>query len=310
MLHVLTGVDEFEKQRRRRELVGGRWLRRSADDGLAAMVEVVGQADLFGEAAAVVLEDVFGLAKDEQQRLAAHLAAAVTSEQMVVVWLSDTKWPKGDLAEVLQRGRVESFEAPTSGVVVRWLIGQAEALGVKMDKTIAPQMVVQFGGNKFALMTELARLRWRQPAEVNANTLEQLWPVGGEVAVFGVVDRWAEKNTTATLEQLSRLWRQQTAPQLVLSLLERQARLLYVTKQFELSTAETGRLGIQPFMLTKLKRWAGKWSADQLRQSLLDLIELDKGAKSGGGELDFGLERWVVQSIAGYESAPSPGRTV
>jgi DNA polymerase III delta subunit len=218
--------------------------------------------------------------------------------------LDELQWPaKSHLAAVLDQAKLEKFEQPSTGLMVRWLLREAEALGVTIDKAVAPEMVVRFGGHKFGLMTELERLRWQQPATVTAATLDNLWPIGAEAAVFGVVDAWAQRDMTATLQQLRQLWRQQVAPQLLVSLFERQARLLYVSVQAEAanlpSAAWPSQLGVQPFMVTKLKRWSSRWSLTTLQQSLLHLVELDKASKSGGGELDFGLERWVVSSIAG-----------
>jgi DNA polymerase III delta subunit len=303
MLYVLMGPDLFERQRRMRDLVGSASVvRQTAYNGLTAMMENIGQADLFGSTSTLVLEGIFDLSADEQGRLAAQLVVAVPSEQIVIVLFSEVQLPvKSALTLVLQQGRVENFELPPSGAMVRWLLTEGERLGVVIDKAAAPEMAAQFGGNKFGLITELQRLRWHEPATVTTATLAQLWPVGAEAAIFGVVDAWAQRNAASTLQQLRQLWRQQTAPQLLLSLFERQARLLYLVLQAEAAgvpvSSWPGQLGIQPFMTTKLKRWSSKWSLGRLQKSLKELVELDQESKSGGGTLDFGLERWVVQSL-------------
>jgi DNA polymerase III delta subunit len=298
MLYVLKGPDEFERRKRLLELVGDQWLRRSVEEGLGGMLAVIGQADLFGLAPAVVLTEVFSLKGDEQALLAQTLEAVKNMDQVVVIEVEQADWPKakGPLLDLLQNVTNETFALVAPGQVVRWLSDQAAGMGIQIDKAVLPLLAAQLGYNKMAIASELERLRWRGMIVTEA-VLEELLPMGAEVAVFGAMDSWAQQNIALTLSQLRQLWRQQTAAQVVLSLFERQARLLYTVKQFELASPEASKLGIQPFMLPKLKNWSKKWSVEQLRQTVLDLAELDKQSKSGGLGLEFGLESWVITSI-------------
>lgn len=304
MICVLAGPDIFERNKRCRELLHGAASRRvAAESGLAAMVESVGQADLFGESVPVVLEDVFGLSNDEQLRLAEHLRGNSQSDQLVIALLEDTKWPaKNGLAEFLKSQKVEQFTTPTPVSLLHWVQTQAADRKIAVDKSVLSQFIERFGGQKAAMATELDKWQWTGKP-LDALALEQMPPLGEEAAAFALGDAWADRQAKRALELLRQQWRNQVYAQKVLGMLEWQARQLYsvlLADRSGLGGAELAQAtGMSGFALSKSNRLAKKWSLEQVGQSLVMLAELDKQAKSGGGDLEFGLERWVVETFNG-----------
>jgi DNA polymerase III delta subunit len=302
MITVLTGPDIFERNKRCRELLNGTSPRRlAAEDGLAAMVESVGQTDLFGESVPVVLQDVFGLPADGQQRLAEHLRGTNQGEQLVIVLLEDVKWSKNGLADFLKSQEQEQFAAPTMASLLRWAERQATERQIAVDKSILPQFIERFGGQKAAMATELDAWQWTGKP-LDGQALEQMVPSGEEVAAFALGDAWANRQTKHALLLLRQQWRNQVYAQKILGMLEWQARQLYVVLLVDRLGLNGQNLaeatGMSGYSLTKSSRLAKRWSLEQVGQALLLLAELDKESKSGGGDLEFGLERWVVQTLA------------
>lgn len=300
MLITLLGPDLYASRQRLRELVSERdavWL--SAEDGLSRMMESIGQADLFGQSPSVVLEAVLAMPIVDQKRLAGHLPVALSSDQLVVVMVPDeTMSAKNELAAVLQRGRVEQFAASTTAGLMKWVQQESERLHIAVDKSVLPQFISMFGDNKFAMATELARLSWMDQPLLNNASLQTIQPLGVEANVFAVTDAWAQKNMTETLSQLRLLWRQQTASQYALSLFERQARLLYLCFMATPSGGDMASiLNLPRFAATKLMAASKKWSPEAIRRALEGLYQLDTAIKTGRIEPEFGLERWVVESL-------------
>jgi DNA polymerase-3 subunit delta len=301
MLITLAGPDLYDSHVRLRSLIDRLEVRRlSAPDGVSAMAAMIGQADLFGQSVTVVLEDIFSLAVADQRRLAEHLPIALQSDQKVIVMV-EADLPKGPLAEVLRRGEVEHFPLPTTAGLIKWVQQEADTLQLTVEKSAVPAFVLKFGGNKFSLATELWRLRWSQPAALNTMTVAEMLPMGVETDVFGLTDAWSQRKLENTLSQLQQLWSQQTAPQYVLAMFERQARLLYICQLLSGGAAQSDSLrtavGLPQFVITKLAAAARKWSSPDLRGAMVGLYQLDAAIKKGQIEPRLGLERWIVTSL-------------
>ncbi len=302
MLHLLIGPDTFAKQHRLTQLTTNQpKIRLDATEQLTTSIESIGQADLFGQAPAVIIDNTLKLNTADAKRFTNHLSANLQTSQTIIIPLDDKPTAKHPLTTIMPSAKTEQFPAPTTAQVVTWLQKQAADLGVAIDRRLAPQLALHFNNNKFALLTELQRISWQDNPSLTADQLSQIPPIGTESTMFGLTDAWATRQTAKTLQQLQQLWGQQVHPLAAITMLERQARLLYtahLAQQDSIPASNwANQLSIAPFIATKLKGWLPKWQPAQLQQALHTLYHLDTQIKSSQIDPQFGVELWIIESL-------------
>jgi DNA polymerase III delta subunit len=301
MLVTLLGQDEYAAYCRVRELVDGRpSLRFSAAEGIATIAQSVGQADLFGDSTPIVIDDVGKMKNADQEQLAPILGTAINSQQVVAVVLpTDTLPSHASLRGVLEKGRIERMPKPTPAALTQWLKQEAQQRNVRVEMQALTLLIERLGGNKFALINELERLRWLVEPALTMDTIEDVEPLNQEDKAFAATDAWVQRRTAAALTIVRRLWRQQVPPVLVVGAFERQARILYLfNRGLGGEQALMAEMKVVGYAATKMGSAAKKWTLPESRQALQGLQELDLQLKSGRIDAQAGVERWIVETSA------------
>lgn len=301
MVTTLVGLNSFTKKQRLYELVNQHdVLRFSADDGVTTIVASLGQTDLFGTRSAIIIDNPFSLSKNDQQTLAHFLAQQLKSEQAIAVVVDSEQLPKSELSTLLQQSKVEHFAEVTAAQLVRWIKQQAEQRQIDVEPAALSRLALQLGGDQMAIARELDRWQWLE-SKLTIAEVEQIMPLGGEASVFSLTDAWMNKKLELSLVQLQQLWRAQVSPAMIVSMLERQVRQLYichVASETELSSVSK-QLALPQFVMTKTVRAAKSWSTERLVKALQELHALDAMVKTSRIEPAMGLERWVIVSLSG-----------
>lgn len=306
MLVTLLGKDEYAALQRVRQLVGDTLaVRLQASDGVAAIAQSVGQPDLFGDSPPVVIDEIGQLKAGDQEQLAATLGVAVDSDQVVTVVVPADALPSdGPLRRVLEKGSIERLPKPTAAALSQWVKQEAQQRGIRVEMQALTGLIERLGGNKFALINELERLRWADEPALTIDGVGAVEPLNQEDKAFVAADAWLQRRTAVALSVVRRLWRQQVPAVLVVGAFERQARILYLIKRgLGSNQSLMAEMKVAGFAANKMSAAARKWTLPQSRQALRDLHDLDLGIKSGRLDAQAGVERWIIST-----SRPAPSR--
>jgi DNA polymerase III subunit delta len=104
-------------------------------------------------------------------------------------------------------GEIHEFEAPKAREMPRVLVGEAQALGFRLEPAAARMLVERMGSSPVRLRNELERLAlWAgQGGEVSASDLEEMVSDTSEAAVWSLSDALIEGNAATALRIAERL---------------------------------------------------------------------------------------------------------
>jgi DNA polymerase-3 subunit delta len=133
-----------------------------------------------------------------------QVAAAVGSlpPDLTLVLIARAKAPAKLLKAVkAAKGEVHEFEAPKARELPRLLVGEAQALGFRLEPTAARLLVDRMGASPVRLRNELERLAlWAgEGGEVGAADLEAMIADTSEAAVWSLSDALIEGNAAMAL---------------------------------------------------------------------------------------------------------------
>jgi len=319
MLHVFFGKDSFSLRERLDEL------RASLDaDGMlatstsvldgrrATLAEVTGACDAAPFMCAhrlVIVEGLLsrvgggGRARKRGGEAEAWLPLAEYVERMppsTHLVLVDTE-AEGDsaLVEALRgKGEVREFRPLAQRAVSDWIRARAASRGLALSAAAARLLADFVGNDLWALSGELEKLAvYAAGRPAGEDDVRALVAAVREASVFPLVDAIVERRPAAAIKLLRQMFRQESGPQYILAMIQRQLRHLAVAREM-LDAGESGRrigeaLHLHEFALDKLLEQAGRYSQPRLQSAFQRLLEADLQVKRGVYDGDLALELLV-----------------
>lgn len=197
-----------------------------------------------------------------------------------------------------------------------WLQQRVEASRTQLEPAAATALIESIGTDLWALSTELEKLSAAAGDKpVTAALVTDLVIQQTSPNIFNMVDALGRRDAATALSELRQLLEAGEPALRVLAMIVRQYRLLLGTKDAaergEADGALTKQLGIQPFLIKKLRHQAESYTATELRQLYAELSEIDHRIKTGRIDPSTALELFVVETSVAYsETAVKPaGKT-
>ena len=318
MLYVFFGKDSFSLRQRLDELRGAL----DADGMLASSTSVLdGRRATLAEVTAacdtvpfmsahrlVIVEGLLsrfggGRARKRGGEVEAWLPLAEYAGRMppsTHLVLVDTE-AEGDsaLVEALRgKGEVREFRPLAQRAVSDWIRARAAARGLELSAAAARLLADFVGNDLWALSGELEKLSgYAAGRPVGEDDVRALVAAVRETSVFPLVDAIVEGRPAAAIKLLRQMFRQESGPQYILAMIQRQLRHLAVAREM-LDAGESGRrigeaLRLRDFALDRLLGQAGRYSLPRLRSAFQRVLEADLQVKRGVYDGELALELLV-----------------
>ena len=205
----------------------------------------------------------------------------------------------GALVEALRgQGEVREFRPLAPRAVNDWIRARAAAGGLQLS-TAAARLLADFvGSDLWTLSGELEKLSvYAAGRPVGEEDVRALVAAVRETSVFPLVDAIVEGRPAAAVKLLRQMFRQESGPQYILAMIQRQLRHLAVAREM-LDGGESGRrigeaLRLRDFALEKLLEQAGRYSQPRLQAAFQRLLEADLQVKRGVYDGELALELLV-----------------
>ena len=318
MLYVFFGKDSFTLRERldelRAALDGDGMLASSTsvlDGRRATLAEVTAACDTVPFMSAhrlVIVEGLlsrFGGGRARKRggeveawlRLAEYVERMPPSTHLVLV---DTE-AEGDsaLVEALRgKGEVREFRPLAQRAVSDWIRARAAARGLELSAAAARLLADFVGNDLWALSGELEKLSvYAAGRPVGEDDVRALVAAVRETSVFPLVDAIVEGRPAAAIKLLRQMFRQESGPQYILAMIQRQLRHLAVAREM-LDAGESGRsigqaLRLHDFALEKLLDQARRYSQPRLQSAFQRVLEADLQVKRGVYDGELALELLV-----------------
>ena len=223
---------------------------------------------------------------------------------------------------VAKTGELLVYDLPKRGAradLPGWVGKQFAGLGIKVDSSTSRLLVDLVGDNLDELAGEIEKLAaWAKGEPIGEREVELLVAPRGEIPPFAMTDAWGRRDVAGVLEASERLLARAGGP--ARDSLPRIVGLMtsHVTRVAECqSLAADGvspreaadRLKKNRFYVEKLFEQAANFTADELRDGIVRLAELDLALKGGSrlaGELEF--SRALIDLTRPREAAGATSR--
>ncbi|MDZ4277852.1 MAG: DNA polymerase III subunit delta, partial [Dehalococcoidia bacterium] len=219
---------------------------------------------------------------------------------------------------------VREFKALAQAGVAGWAQRRAARYGASLEARAVAALAALVGNHLWTLDSELRKLAVHAgDHKITEDDVRSLVSLARDPSIFAMADAVVEGRSRDAAAHLQRLLAQGESPRGLLAMLERQYRLLLLTKELleqrvrppEIAT----RLGVHGFVAQRLLRQAPAYTIDRLRRAYRKLLDADLNVKRGiyddGTALDLLL--FELSALAatprggrpGYSRPPSaPGR--
>jgi DNA polymerase-3 subunit delta len=266
----------------------------------------------------VVVEDVDAWKAAQVEPVVAYLADPAAETVLALVG-ADVKQDSKLAKAVVKAGEVLAYELPKRGSkadVPGWVVKQFAATGVKVDHATARALVDLVGDDLDELGTEVEKLvTWADGAQIDERVVADLVAPRAEVPPFALTDSWGRRDVGGVLAASEQL-RERSGDGARDSL----ARVVGVLTNHVSRVADcralaaegvsareaAERLKRNRFYVEKLFEQAANFSADELREAVVRLADLDLALKGGSrlpAELEF--DRALVEITQPREAARS-----
>jgi DNA polymerase III subunit delta len=319
-VYLLTGSDrpkiESALTRLRRHFVPEAIDVRSALDTPAdAAIALCNAGSLFGDARLVIVEDVDGRREGDGRRkggwkaadvdlLADYLAQPAPGTVLALVG-EDVKKTAALYKLCTKSGAVLDY-----GVEKRklqsWIADQFRQRGARAEPEASAALAQLVGDDLHALALEIDKLAtWAAGEPIGEREVEELAAAAADAPTFTLTDAWAAREPARALEASETIFereskpRRDTAARLAAALGGHVSRLTSIQRlaaEGIRPKEAAGKLRLHPFYAEKLFRQADTFSAEELRDAVVRLAELD-GALKGQSKLapDLEVQRAVIE---------------
>jgi DNA polymerase III subunit delta len=301
-VYLLTGSDRPKIERavhRLRERFGDESVERLSaeeapgDDAVAACNAM----GLFATTGRLVLVEGVERWKAADAKAVADYLAAPAPETVLALVGNDLRKDSPLAKACAKAGQVLAYEV-SKRELPKWVAAQFARHGVRATTEACRALIELVGDNPYELAGEIDKLAlWAGSDEVGEDEVERLVAARAEVPPWTLTDAWGRREVAGVLSAsesiLERSNRSGGIPMLVGSLVAHVRRVQTAHRLDQEGVSPRDAMGAlnarHPYVAQKAFEQARNFSADELREAIVKLAELDHAVK-GGSRLPPELE--------------------
>jgi len=184
--------------------------------------------------------------------------------------------------------------------ILKWLAFEARAEGKRLDVKAGNELLLRAGTSLKTLENELGKVISYIGSGDKITLKEVCAVVSGslESNVFEMVDALGEGNYVGALKKTRELLLNKEPPQVILSLIARQFRLILAFNETPKGLSHQKevekRLKLHPYVARKIQAQSKNFTQEKCRYALKELLEIDIAVKSGRQDFYPAVETMAV----------------
>ena len=313
--YLFYGPGEFRLEKTL-EMVRQRYLPEAARDfnlevlygGEVSASEIVHRArslPFLGQNRLIIVRRTEAFTADELEHFVPYLEDP--SESTCIIFISGkTDFKRKFYRTIRSAGRAVQFAKLKENEVTPWIKRMAGELGLKIDGQACVYLQQVVGNSLMDLHAELVKMQIRFGKKaVGVEDVEELVIHSRVYTIFELMNVISERKVGQSLQILRRFLEEEGsrgAPLQVIGMLNRQLRLLWMTKGITEKGGKAGdvakALGIPPFSARHLITQSKHWSPEDLEKGLRLLYQTDGLLKTGSRPGPV-MESLVISMCAG-----------
>ena len=210
--------------------------------------------------------------------------------------------------------QAQHLQAPTGEALARYVKDLAQVKGAGISPAAIKTLTDLVGNDLWTLDRELEKLSlYATGRNIEESDIQEMVALVREASIFNAVDAMIDGRPDVALRLLQKLRQDGAALPYIISMVERQLRLVCLARYWtdqRLSPQELpAKLGVPPFVARKTAEQARRNPWPDLDSRYQRLLEADLAFKTGRVDSeDLALELLVVDLAAASSAAPSRGR--
>lgn len=307
-IYLLYGKEDYLKQQYKQKLkqaltTPGDTMNFMRCEGQAAnptaIIDLAETLPFFADHRLILVEDS-GFFKNGCEDLAKYLPKAPPSTVLVFVESEIDKRCKLYKA-ASKSGRIVEFGEQKEQLLVRWILGRLKREQKKITQPVLRLFLSKTGTDMGNIDRELEKLLCYtlEKEVIDAADVEAICTGQVTDQIFEMVNAIGKRDQKRALSLYYDLLALKKAPLLILSLINRQFRILLDLKSMEQSGLDAKTMavkaGIPPFAVKRSLEQASRFSSKELMQALNDGADLDTDSKSGKIVDQIAVELLIVK---------------
>jgi len=215
------------------------------------------------------------------------------------------KWAAG------QKGRavVKQFARKKVHEVQAWIVQRVQEAGGKIDRRAVAELARLIGDDLRTLANEIDKLLLFPEIDeaISIDHVRRMVTHSQEANIFQIVDSISTRQWNRAIADLRRMLHEGAHPLYVLSMIQRQYRLIaqaHALADQRLSSEDLAkRLKVSPFPAKKAQDQARRYTREQIVDTYDRLLQTDLAIKTGNLADDLALELFIVEQATGGDSA-------
>lgn len=302
MIITLTGDNSFALRSRLDELIavfakehGDLALERiDCEEVQASEILAALQSLPFLAARKMVILQGLGSNKAIAEEIEQIIDSVSESTDLIIIEPSPDK--RGKYFKNLQKKtKIEDYKELDARQLAEWIVEKTKELAGSISLADASYLVDRAGASQQALASELSKLVLYRP-QISKDTVDLLVEPNPQSKVFELLDAAFSGNKQSVIGLYNQQRSQRVEPQVILAMIAWQLRALTAAKmgQDKAASKIAKDFGINPYVISKSVRLAGKISLSQLKNLLEEALEMDYKSKTATYDLDEALKNYLV----------------
>ncbi|NLO39672.1 MAG: DNA polymerase III subunit delta [Ruminiclostridium sp.] len=200
-----------------------------------------------------------------------------------------------------KNGLIVDFKRQDEKALIKWVINRFSRFRKQINEQDAAYLVTLLDPDMSFMSLELEKIA-RYAGETERITRKHIDAVASRSVksiIFDLTDAISQRQTTQALKILSELVEQKEPIPLIMAMVGRQMGVLLRLKKMEekkLSQPEMAKLlGMNPYVVGKIRRQAASFTIDQLKQTMRKCVEMDQASKSGRMDPRMALDVFITE---------------
>jgi len=181
--------------------------------------------------------------------------------------------------------------------LANWITRGMKSLGGEIDMKTAEYLAEVCGPSMKYLYTEVQKLAIlsKEYEKITPKLIDKVCMKSEQGIIFDLTDGIGEKKHEKALQLINEFILQKQSEQYLLIMIYKHIRNLYTIKLGQAKgRVDAQELGINPYVLKKMTGQVNKFSLQELKNILINLIELDFKSKTGDMDVRIGLESTIA----------------
>ena len=204
----------------------------------------------------------------------------------IVIWHDSKADSKLKLVKKIAETKLLfNSELPKEGEMKNWIMTKAREKSLNLNTNLANFLFERYQFNKFSIVTELDKLNFylkiKKSKELTENILEEVMGLNVKGDMWKFLDYFSNKNKLKALVEFEKITKYEDNTQLLISMLNRELKLISQYKYVKESGRDLSELKMPPFIIKKTADKSKNFSSQEVKALIKRLFDLDFAIKSG-----------------------------